>query len=130
MRASERQQRAAENLASGMPIKHAMMQAGYSEATANNGMDGVPARVLKLLAKNGGKLLEVGKLLTLKDQQDLVIGRLAINTARGLDGGTASAKVLGSRKELALFTAEIQVGVQIINAPKELITTAIIKEEE
>lgn len=117
MHVTERQRLAANNLAAGMPIRTAMISAGYSEHTANNGMDGVPHRVLKLLAKDGHKLINVGKSLSLKDQEHLVIGRLAVNVARGKDAGAQSAKILGSRKELAMFQQDAVSNVIVVVPP-------------
>lgn len=119
MHISEKQRALAKNLGTGMPIKHAMIEAGYSEHTANNGMAKVSGRALRLLAKEGHKLIDVGKSLSLKDQEHLVIGRLAVNVARGKDAGAQSAKILGSRRELNLFQADQVSGVIVVVPPSK-----------
>lgn len=129
MHVTNRNRKLAENLAKDMPIKQAMMDAGYSEYTSSSGMKNVPCRVLKLLAKEGHKLIDVGKSLSLKDQEHLVIGRLAVNVARGKDAGAQSAKILGSRRELNLFQADQVSGVIVVVPPSKAAKDLLDSEE-
>jgi hypothetical protein len=100
---------------SGQTIKGAMMASGYSEPMASRGWTGVPKSVFALLAKRGTKLTRLGAELSLDDCKHLVLGRLAENCVKGKDGGVMSAKVLGSRRELNLWTPDSQVGVIVLN---------------
>lgn len=60
----------------------------------------------------------------------MVIGRLAVNTARGKDAGAMSAKILGSRRELNMFTPENQVGVFVVNPPQSPNLGKLIESDE
>jgi len=83
----------------------------------------VPAEVLKMagMSKKGKVLAAMGAQITAKMQEDLVRGRLAQNVISGKDGGSHSAKLLGSDRRVSMFTPEQQAGVIIINAPKALL---------
>ncbi len=118
MRPTDRQKKAAELLADpNRTITSAMIEAGYSPATASQGMAAVPATVLALGMK-GSNVYQVGKSLKVEDLRHLAIGRLAINVTEGKDGGVMSAKTLGSHRELNLWTADTQVGVILVQAPE------------
>lgn len=129
MHYTQMQKDAAENLLKpGAVIKHALMDAGYTEASASRGVESIPNRVIRLMAKKGKRFVELGGI-DADTQEKLVRGRLVYNTIRGDDRGAMSAKVLGSDKRVSMFLPENQIGIQIINAPKEM-SAAIIKEEE
>ena len=85
MHIDERQRKLAENLMHieepGQTLKKAIMDAGYSERTANNGWEGVSNRVVKLLAKKGIRLRELGKI-DAQTQEEIVRGRLVYNTLK------------------------------------------------
>lgn len=115
-RPTERQKKAAENLAKGMSITEAMRDAGYSPGMSNNGMQKVPLTVQALGVK-GSSVWQAGKGMGIDDLKHLAIGRLVLNTIEGKDGGVMSAKTLGSHRELNLWTPESQVGVIVVNAP-------------
>jgi len=116
LRPTERQKKAAANLQAGMPIKAAMLDAGYSEAVANNGMRKVPMTVQALGIK-GTDVYQAGKGMSIEDLKHLAIGRLVLNVTEGKDGGVMSAKTLGSHRELNLWTPESQIGLMVVNAP-------------
>lgn len=117
MHVTERQRIAADNLSqSGMTIKKALMDAGYSEATSSRGIEGVPKRVIRLLAKKGIRLKELGTI-DAETQEQLVRGRLVYNTIKGKDSGVLSAKALGSDRRVNMFTPDVQTGVVVISVP-------------
>jgi len=70
------------------------------------------------LAAHGKLLAELGGNLTVREQENLVRGRLVLNTIRGMDGGTPSAKILGSEKRVSMWQSDIQRGLVILNSPK------------
>jgi hypothetical protein len=115
-RPTERQKKAAEGLRAGKTIKAALLDAGYAETTAKMGMRAVPLSVQTLGIKGSG-VWRVGKGLSIDDFKYLALGRLAVNTAEGKDGGVMSAKTLGSHRELNLWTPESQIGLIVVNAP-------------
>jgi hypothetical protein len=104
----------------GESLKQAMMDSGYSETTASRGWESVPNRVLKLLAKKGIRLRELGKI-DAKTQEEIVRGRLVYNTIKGSDKGVLSAKALGSDKRISMFAPDIQTGVIVLQMPSSMI---------
>lgn len=96
-------------------LQGALISAGYSPSTAKMGWTGVPKVAMSLLTKRGAKLTRFGAELSLDDCKNLVLGRLAENCVKGKDGGVMSAKVLGSRRELNLWTPDSQVGVIVLS---------------
>ena len=120
MHITARQRELAANMEAGQTIKEAMMNAGYTESTSSHGLANVPNRVVKLLAKKGIRLRELGKI-DAQTQEEIVRGRLVYNTLKGSDKGVLSAKALGSDKRVNMFVADQQVGVIVLNAPQALI---------
>lgn len=111
-----------------MTIEKSLVEAGYSEETAKRGRAAISSPILKAMGKNAKKFMELGRMSA--EQQELIVrGGLAFNVLRREDKGVNSMKALGSDRRVNLFTPEIQVGIQIINAPKEM-SAAIVKEEE
>ena len=92
------------------------MSAGYSEATSNRGWESVPNNVVKLLARKGIRLIELGKI-DAQRQEELVRGRLVYNTIKGKDSGVLSAKALGSDRRVNMFQPDVQAGIVVINTP-------------
>lgn len=121
MRPTERQEKLAEGLTRldqpGVTLKRCMMEAGYSERTANNGWEGVPNRVVRLLAKKGMRLKELGSI-DAETQEKLVRGRLVYNTLKGSDKGVMSAKALGSDRRVNMFVPDSQTGVIVLQMPQ------------
>lgn len=128
MHINERQKLAAKGLVEGKPIYRAMIDAGYSRNTAVNGRQGVSAKIIRAMGKHGRKFIDLGRI-SAEDQELMVRGRLVANTIEGKDSGVMSAKALGTDRRVNMFTPENMVGIQIINAPKEM-SAAIVKEEE
>lgn len=134
MHVDERQRRLADNLMRieepGQTLKKAIMDAGYSERTANNGWDGVSNRVVKLLAKKGIRLRELGRI-DAETQREIVRGRLVYNTIKGSDKGVLSAKALGSESRVNMFVPDTQVGVIVLNSPAAALEnkSALLGEE-
>lgn len=112
--ASERHKQVAAAIQSGQPIQTAMLAAGYSKNVAAQGRAGLPKTVVALLPKRGKELIDLGKSVSLQDQTHLLVGRLVTNVIDGTDKGFQSAKTLGSRREINLFTPDVQTGVVII----------------
>lgn len=121
---TERMVKLAENLKRleepGMTIKKALLDAGYSENVSNKGWADVPNGAVRLLAKKGIRLRELGRIDP-QTQEELVRGRLVYNAIKGSDKGVLSAKALGSDKRVNMFVADAQVGVIVLNAPQALI---------
>ena len=69
------------------------------------------------IAAHGKLLAELGGNITVREQENLVRGRLVLNTIRGTDKGTPSAKALGSEKRVSMWRSNIQSGLVILNAP-------------
>ena len=112
--ASPKQLKAAKNMAEGMSIRQSMLDAGYSASTAEQGLRAVPATVLALMPQESN-LVDLGRALTPEQQENLVRGRLMLNTIKGKDCGVASAYRLGQDKRVNMFTPENQTGVVVLN---------------
>ena len=110
------QKKAATLLAQGESYTKALLAAGYSPNVAKKGRAGVPDKVMRMVGPKAIKLRELGKLSP-NVHKELLLGRLCENVLQGKDGGTLSAKALGSTKEIDLFRTESQVGVIVVNAP-------------
>lgn len=103
----------------GMTLRKAFLDAGYSQSTADGGWDSVPNKVVKLLAKKGIRLLELGKI-TPEQQENLVRGRLVYNTLKGSDKGVMSAKALGSDRRVNMFVPDSATGLIVLQMPQSL----------
>jgi hypothetical protein len=111
----------ADNLARidepGMTLRRAFTEAGYSQNVANGGWQHVPNKVVKLLAKKGIRLKELGKI-DAETQEQIVRGRLVYNVIKGSDKGVMSAKALGSDRRVNMFVPDSQTGVIVLNCPQ------------
>ena len=105
-------------LGQNMPVSEAMVKAGWSEASAAKGWKKVPQGVIKMLPKNTQRLINLGKTTPADDMRALVHGRLIDNVTRGSDKGAQSAKILGSSRDLNLWTPDQLSGVIILQAPQ------------
>jgi hypothetical protein len=65
-------------------------------------------------------LAELGGNITAPEQENLVRGRLVLNTIRGTDKGTISAKTLGSERRVAMWQAEVQQGIIVFRPSADL----------
>lgn len=103
-----------------LKIGEALISAGYSRAQAAKGWDSVPDAVKRMLPQKAMKLIKLGNVDP-KTQEKIVRGRLVENTLKGKDGGSMSAKILGSDKRLNMWQPEIQQGVVILNPPAAIL---------
>src|SRR6267142_3682069 len=103
----------------GMTLRKAFRDAGYSEHTSDQGWSAVPNKVVKLLAKKGIRLRELGKI-DAETQEQIVRGRLVYNTIKGSDKGVLSAKALGSDRRVNMFTQDTAVGIIVLQTPQGL----------
>ena len=104
--------------AEGMPLKHALIQAGYSPAQAKKGWVTVNKSkgLRNALAERGRLLCELGRINTF-DQELLVRGRLVWNTIFGVDRGVVSTKALGGEKRLSMWRPDIQQEAIVLHVP-------------
>lgn len=109
-----------ERMNPGDSLKKVLMDAGYSEQTANRGWEAVPNRALKLLSRKGLRLKALGEI-DAETQEKLVRGRLVYNTIKGKDAGVLSAKALGQDKRISMFAPDVQAGVIVIAAPNAIV---------
>ena len=110
----------AQAVRNGDSLQNAMLKAGYSPTTAKRGKAALSKPMLAALASESAKLAELGKLLSPEQQENLVRGRLALNTIQGKDNGTQSAKLLGSDKRVGMFTPDQLTGVIVLQVPASL----------
>ena len=99
-------------LADGVPIKKALILAGYSDAQARKGVAAIRSRAGLCQA-----LVEEGRRWTPEAREALIRGRLIWNVIHGVDHGVRSAKRLGSEKGLSMWQADSQVGMVVLQAP-------------
>lgn len=104
---------------SGESLKKVLMDAGYSENTANRGWSSVSNRAIKLLSRKGLRLKALGEI-DAETQEKIVRGRLVYNTIKGSDKGILSAKALGSDRRINMFVAESQAGIVVISVPNQV----------
>ena len=105
----------------GASLQDSLIAAGYSPKQARKGMAILErSKPLREAAQREGKLLRDLGRISKDDQELLVRGRLVLNTINGSDRGTASAKVLGSEKRIAMFAPDVQQGIIVIQPPAAL----------
>ena len=107
-------------LAQDVPVGEALREAGYSERQAMKGWAAVPDKVFVTLPKKAQRLMALGKT-DKESRKNLVRGRLVENVVHGKDGGSMSAKILGSDTELNLWTPEFQQGLIVLTCPQSAI---------
>jgi len=113
----EQRKKLATLLAQNVPVGEALREAGWSERQSMKGWDAVPDAVVAALPKKAKRLMALGKM-DKENRKHLVRGRLVQNTISGKDGGSMSAKILGSDTELNLWTPEFQQGLIILQMPQ------------
>src|SRR5262249_36547475 len=114
-RTTPRHMALADKLLEGKTIKDAMIEVGYSPASASNGSSGIPKTVWKLMGKKS-PLLDLGGLEP-STRAKLIRGRLMHGVITGSDKGVQAAYRAGQDRELNMFTPDSQVGVIVINTP-------------
>jgi hypothetical protein len=110
----------AKKLAKGLRPRDVLLEAGYSETQAAKGWSAVPDGVKLLLPGKGKRLMNLGSVDP-QTRRKLVRGRLVDNVIKGKDGGSMSAKILGSDSELNMWVPEQNQGLVIINVPQSAI---------
>jgi hypothetical protein len=118
-------------LKEGTPVCEALLEAGWSETQARKGRGAIPKAVLRLLTPKVKKLLDLGNI-DANVQERLVRGRLVQNTIDGRDSGSMSAKILGSDRRVNMFVPDVQQGIIVISAPKEVLEnkTKLLESDE
>lgn len=103
----------------GATLKLALVRAGYSPSQARKGWAIVNrSKGLRQAIAEYSKLLAVlGESISVQQQESLVRGRLVLNTIRGTDNGTLSAKILGGEKRVSMWQNNTQRGLVILNPP-------------
>jgi hypothetical protein len=121
----------AKKLAKGIRPKDVLLEAGYSETQARKGWSAVPDGVKILLPVKGKRLMNLGSVDP-QTRRKLVRGRLVDNVINGKDGGSMSAKILGSDSELNMWQPELNQGLVIISVPQSAIDNkaAILNAQE
>jgi hypothetical protein len=106
----------------GAPLTKDLILAGYSPKQAKKGMAIVNRSkgLREAVAEHGKLLAELGGNITAPEQENLVRGRLVLNTIRGTDKGTISAKTLGSERRVAMWQAEVQQGIIVFRPSADL----------
>jgi len=117
----EQYKKLADLLGDGIPVKDAMVKAGWSETQAAKGWQKVPKGVIKMLPKSAKRLMELGKTTPAEDMRALVHGRLIDNLTKGTDKAAQSAKILGTSRDLNMWTPDLQMGVIVLNTPQWVI---------
>ena len=110
----------AKKLAKGIRPRDVLLEAGYSETQAAKSWSAVPDGVKLLLPAKGKRLMNLGSVDP-QTRRKLVRGRLVDNVIKGKDGGSMSAKILGSDSELNMWQPEYQQGLVIINVPQSAV---------
>jgi hypothetical protein len=124
-------QKLAKLLKAGTPVCKALLDAGYSETQARKGRRAIPKKVLRMLTPKVKKLLDLGNIDP-HTQENLARGRLALNTIEGKDGGSMSAKILGSDRRVNMWQPDIQQGLIIITPPQSVLENKakLLKSDE
>lgn len=95
-----------------------MLEGGYAPATAKRGKAALSKPMWEALAVESGKLELLGRKISPERQRNLVRGRLVLNTLRGRDDGSQSAKIPGSDKRVSMWQNESQSGLIVLQAPQ------------
>ena len=110
-------EKAAEALARGETPTEALREAGYPPSTVRNARRGINQTIWAKFKEKRKHYIELGKI-TPEDQENMVRGRLVWNTIVGSDKGTLSARQLGADKRVAMWQADSQVGLVVLQAPE------------
>lgn len=126
---AQQHQEFARAYVAGTPLTRALVLAGYSPKQAKKGMVIVNRSkgLRRAIAEHGRLLAELGGNISAQQQEYLVRGRLVLNTIRGTDKGTLSAKTLGSERRLSMWQSDTQSGLVILNAPTVTSKTELLR---
>ena len=108
-------------LLEGKPIRTALLEAGYSRASANQGM----ARIKRSVPLATAYAQEIERLKKLpvppaEVRAQIVRAKLLENLRNNRDNAVQSLKLLGQDRELSLWQPEATQGVILIQLPKDL----------
>ena len=108
-------------LVEGKPIRTALLDAGYSQASANQGM----ARIKRSIPLAVAYAQEIARLKNSPVppagiRAQIVRAKLLENVANNSDNAVQSLKLLGQDRELSLWQPEAQAGIIILNVPPAL----------
>lgn len=108
-------------LVEGKPIRTALLDAGYSQASANQGM----ARIRRSLPLAAAYAQEVERLKNSPvpppaARAQIVRNKLLENVAQNRDNAVQSLKLLGQDRELSLWQPEAQAGLIVLSVPPAL----------
>lgn len=108
-------------LLEGKPIRTALLEAGYSRASANQGM----ARIKRSVPLAAAYAQEIERLKKLpvppaEVRAQIVRAKLLENLRNNRDNAVQSLKLLGQDRELSLWQPESTQGVIVIQLPKDL----------
>ena len=117
-------------LLEGKPIRQAMLDAGYSQASANQGM----ARLKRSAPLAAAYAQELERLKNrpvppAEVRAQIVRAKLLENVATGKDESVQSLKLLGQDRELNLWQPEVQQGIIVINSPKGMVKDLLNLDE-
>lgn len=116
----QQHQKVADGIKQGLPISHAMKQAGYSQARASRGHKGLPKGVINQLARDGERFRSLGRQFRPEDRADIVRGKLVENVLLGKDSATKSLELLGKDTAVGIFKSDSNVVAVQINLPASL----------
>lgn len=103
-------------LRAGKPLKHAMMEAGYPESTANKGRAGLSKRVYRELLRSK---LDIYGDVSAEDRARLFRSAVVENVVTGKDNAVQSLKLMAQDNQLGILTADTLIQAVIIQAPEK-----------
>jgi hypothetical protein len=91
-----------------------MTEAGYGQARASRGRNGLPKGVVNQLLSAGERFRSLGRQFKPEDRADIVRGKLVENVLLGKDSATKSLELLGKDTAVGIFKSDSSsVNVQI-----------------
>jgi hypothetical protein len=108
-------------LVEGKPIRTALLDAGYSRASANQGL----ARIRRSVPLATAYAQEVERLKNspvppAEARAQIVRAKLLENVANNCDNAVRSLKLLGQDREVSMWQPEVQQGIVVLNMPTAL----------
>jgi len=100
-------------------IRKSALAAGYSQNTADLGLQRMPKTIRTYVLTRRKKLSKLAQLaheFNAQEQENVVRGALLANVASGKDQAVNSLKLLGQDKRVSMFTPESTTGVIVIQA--------------
>jgi hypothetical protein len=119
-RVTERHQQVARRFG-GKPIRPALLEAGYSPPSANQGM----ARLRRSIPLAAAYAQEIARLKNLpvptaEVRAQIVRAKLLENLRNNRDNAVQSLKLLGLDREVSLWQPESALGLIVVQLPKDL----------